>query len=95
METGHKKEFLDMIQRKGERVFDNLSDVVQNPERDLHKGQIVSFTNIYGVTFKNLEILGFCEPRNGRCVYLDKSSYWFPARPEELTVQENGKEVEE
>ena len=29
METGHKKEFLDMIKRKGERVFDNLSDVVQ------------------------------------------------------------------
>lgn len=94
METGHKKEFLDMIQRKGERVFDNLSDVVQNPERNLHKGQIVSFTNKYGVTFKNLEILGFCEPWDGRCVYLDKSSYWFPARPEELTVQKNGKEVE-
>lgn len=51
METGHKKEFLDMIKRKGERVFDNLSDVVQNPERNLHKGQIVSFTNKYGVTF--------------------------------------------
>ena len=88
METGHKKEFLDMIQRKGERVFDSLSDVVQNPERDLRKGQIVSFTNKYGVTFKNLEILGFCEPWDSRCVYLDKSSYWFPARPEELTVQE-------
>ena len=41
METGHKKEFLDMIQRKGERGFDSLSDVVQNPERDLRKGQIV------------------------------------------------------
>lgn len=37
METGHKKEFLDMIKRKGERVFDNLSDVVQNSERNLHK----------------------------------------------------------
>lgn len=84
------------IDKRGYRVrLDNLSDVVQNPERNLHKGQIVSFTNKYGVTFKNLEILGFCEPWDGRCVYLDKSSYWFPTRPEELTVQENGKEVKE
>ncbi len=90
-----KQEFQAMIKRNGEKIFDKLSDVVLNPKRELRKGQKVMFTNEYGITFGAYEILGFCEPcLNGRCVYLDKSSYWFPAHPEELTVQENGKEVE-
>lgn len=85
----NKQNFLEMIQRTGEKISDRLSDVLPNPERDFHKGQEVMFTNEYGVTFGAFEILGFSEnPQQfyGRCVYLDKDSYWFPVRPSELTL---------
>lgn len=82
-----KQKFQAMIQRNGEKIFDKLSDVVPNPERELYKGQKVMFTNEYGITFGAYEILGFCEPcLNGRCVYIDDDSYWFPTRPSELRV---------
>lgn len=85
----HKRSFLEMIQRTGEKISERLSDVIQNPETDFQKGQQVMFTNEYGVKFGAYEILGFCqnpEQFYGRCVYLDKESYWFPVRPSEITL---------
>lgn len=85
----NKRRFLEMIQRTGDKIFDRLSDVIPNPEQDFHKGQMVMFTNEYGITFGAYEILGFSpNPKQfyGRCVYLDKDSYWFPVRPSEITL---------
>lgn len=53
---------------------------------DLKVGDIVDFTNEFGVKFKGYKILGF-EPnadKDSRCVYLNWESYWFAAKPEKL-----------
>lgn len=48
-------------------------------------GDLVDFTNDYGVKFKRLVVKGFSPTvDNGRFVYLDKSSWWFPVSPDSL-----------
>ena len=49
----------------------------------LRAGDIVRYTNDYGFAFDPMEVLGFCSPQPG-CVFLDKSSYWFPVRLDQL-----------
>lgn len=37
------------------------------------------------------ELLAFQKPTNGgRCVFFDHESYWFPARPDQLTLIRKG-----
>ena len=56
-------------------------------EDDLAVGDMVAFTNDYGVVFGPQEVLAFRKPWNGdRCVYLDSDAYWFPDRPDQLTL---------
>ena len=54
-----------------------------------HVGQLVKFTNDYGVSFDGQRIIGFSEPvselSGSPYIYLDNSSYWFPCTPESLT----------
>ena len=51
-------------------------------ENDLSVGDMVAFTNDYGVIFGPCEVLAFGNLCNsGRCVYIDSDSYWFPNRP--------------
>ncbi len=53
-------------------------------------GDVVTFTNDYGVKFKGDTITGFTLPEDelhGRTVYVDDDSYWFPVRPESLKVE--------
>ena len=48
---------------------------------------MVAFTNDYGVIFGPCEVLAFGNLYNsGRCVYIDSDSYWFPNRPDQLTI---------
>ena len=55
------------------------------------KGAMVAFTNDYGVVFGPKEVLAFRKPWNGyRCVYIDSDAYWFPDRPEQLTILSKG-----
>lgn len=64
--------------------YAHLSDVVET-DNDLSVGDMVLFTNDAGAVFGPYEVLAFGNPdRNGRCVYIDKESYWFPARPDQL-----------
>lgn len=64
--------------------FSHLSDVIA-ADRDLSVGEMVMFTNDAGVVFGPYEVLAFGRPdHDGRCVYLDKESYWFPVRPDRL-----------
>jgi hypothetical protein len=52
---------------------------------------MVAFTNDYGVVFGPKEVLAFRKPWNGyRCVYIDSDAYWFPDRPEQLTILSKG-----
>ena len=65
---------------------DDLSKVMDT-ENDLSVGDMVAFTNDYGVIFGPCEVLAFGNLCNsGRCVYIDSDSYWFPNRPDQLTI---------
>lgn len=66
--------------------FDDVPNVKSN--KPLKVGVMVSFTNDFGVTFPNLEVVGFDKnPSYGRCVFLNTDSYWFAVKPESLTIQ--------
>jgi len=55
-------------------------------------GDMVTFTNDYGVEFGPHEVLGFTLPGDelhGRFIYLDTDCYWFPVKPESLRHWEN------
>lgn len=54
-------------------------------------GDVVKFTNEYGVEFGPRTIFGFTTPENmlyGRFIYIHDDSPWFPASPESLTKWE-------
>lgn len=57
-------------------------------------GDIVRFTNEYGVSFEPCEVYGFALPDDymhktyGNCVYLKKEAYWFANHPDSLTLLE-------
>ena len=55
----------------------------------LQIGDIVTFTNDYGVVFTGLEVVGFDDPteNNGRSVFLASDSYWFPKAVNQLTLE--------
>lgn len=80
----YKERFLAWVERDNIPVVDSLPNV------NLHKGQMVMFTNDYGVTFGPHEVLGFTpEPsKYGACVYFVHDAYWAPCRPEQLTPVE-------
>ena len=49
----------------------------------------MTFTNDNGIAFHGHVVTGFSPTveGGGRFVYLDKDSWWFPVRPENLTKQ--------
>ena len=85
----HKEDFLRWKaerEAEGMEFYNRLSEVMDT-EDDLAVGDIVAFTNDYGVVFGPQEVLAFRKPWNGdRCVYLDSDAYWFPDRPDQLTL---------
>ena len=50
-------------------------------------GEVVTFSNDYGIKFEGNRIIGFCDPiyPNSGTVYLDICSFWFPNKPEQLS----------
>ena len=58
-------------------------------ECDFKIGDKVTFTNEFGVSFKNHTIIGFDKDDSfyGRFIYIDTDSYWFPHKPNELTKE--------
>ncbi len=89
----HKEDFLRWkAEREAEGIefYDRLSKVMDT-ENDLSVGDMVAFTNDYGVVFGPCEVLAFGKPWNsGRCVYIDSDAYWFPDRPDQLTIMSKG-----
>lgn len=67
-----------------------IPDMCSDPPAgcDWRVGDLVKFTNDYGVEFGPYTIQGFTLPGdelNGRVVYLDYDCYWFPTKPSSLT----------
>lgn len=89
----HKEEFKEWRTKReaeGTVFYNKLSEVIDT-DCDLAVGDMVAFTNDYGVVFGPYEILAFGKPWNGdRCVYLDSDAYWFADRPGELTLISKG-----
>lgn len=72
-----KKDYAEWVKKENVQVLTELEN------SDFKIGDIVTFTNEYGVSFENLEILGFRSNTDflpDRKVYLNKSSYWFPIK---------------
>ncbi|HDY7901191.1 TPA: hypothetical protein RQK56_004052 [Vibrio vulnificus] len=58
-------------------------------ECEFSVGDRVTFTNEYGVSFPGYKVVGFAEEEfYGRFIHLDKSSWWFPVKPSELTLEQ-------
>ena len=85
----HKEEFMRWKKEReaeGMEFFSRLSEVMET-DSDLAVGDMVAFTNDYGVILGPCEVLAFGNLCNsGRCVYIDSDSYWFPNRPDQLTI---------
>jgi hypothetical protein len=60
-------------------------------------GDIVSFTNDYGIVFENRKVVGFTLPGNellgGNNVYLEKDAYWFPVHVKSLSKTFNKRDT--
>ncbi len=89
----HKEDFMrwkEKHEAEGMEFFNSLSEVMET-DSDLAVGDMVAFTNDYGVVFGPQEVLAFRKPWNGgRCVYTDSDAYWFPDRPEQFTILSKG-----
>lgn len=80
-----KKHFIDG------RKYPLASDAQATPpvECKFNVGDIVTFTNDYGVAFHNKVVTGFSPfVEHGRFVYLDNDSWWFPVNPDQLSRSE-------
>ncbi|MBF4454029.1 hypothetical protein IRT38_01180 (plasmid) [Acinetobacter sp. SK-43] len=67
----------------------DLSCVVPDSPINLKIGDLVAYTNEYGVTFLNKKVLGFTfSAESGRVVYLDSDCYWMAAPLSSLTLQD-------
>lgn len=78
------------MQTTAERFLAN-NNMVQDPpiSCDFKIGDIVKFTNDYGVEFEPRTIIGFTTPKDilhGRFIHIDTDAPWFPVKPEQLTL---------
>jgi len=79
-----KKEFEEWS--KGRPIVPRRDDV------PFEKGQMVSYTNSYGIKFSNFEVLGICNDNNPNrtlkdsVVYLSMDCYWSPVKVDSLTL---------
>ncbi|WP_371436300.1 hypothetical protein [Polaromonas sp.] len=59
-------------------------------------GDLVTFTNDYGVVFPDMIVTGFSPTvEHGRFVYFDASAWWFPVSPASLKKQVHAEDVHE
>lgn len=55
---------------------------------DFKVGDVVTFTNEYGISFEGLTVMGFLESElKERFIYLNTDAYWFPHKPSELVLE--------
>lgn len=75
------------------RFVPKLSEIMQT-ENDIQVGDKVMFTNQAGFVFGPYEVFAISKDNElwkyGHCIFLDKESYWYPCRPDELTIVKGG-----
>jgi hypothetical protein len=77
-----------------ERWHEQNADVVMKEpphECEWKIGDVVKFTNEYGLEFGPYNVVGYTTPEDelhGRFIYIDTCSPWFPASPDSLTKWE-------
>ena len=75
--------------QKNMRFVGNLS-AIRETSKEIKVGDMVMYTNQFGATFGPYEVMAISKDNSlwkyGRCVYLNKESYWFPCKPEELKL---------
>ena len=78
---GYGEAFYELMERRQFMVYCCTKQACPDANIDLSIGDKILFVNDYNVTFGPHKILGFCKPNpDGRCVYFDHVSYWFPAK---------------
>jgi len=71
------------------RAFINSLEATAPVDCELKVGDIVTYTNEYGVSFDNREIVGFSSKEDmlrDRFIHLDQDAYWFPLSIAELKL---------
>jgi hypothetical protein len=73
-----------------EEKFYRDNEMVDQPPKPCQwtVGDVVKFTNDYGVQFGPRKVIGFTKPErelHGRFVHIDSDSPWFPVSPESLS----------
>lgn len=66
-------------------------ELTQTPPKGcpFKSGDIVTFTNDYGVKFKDQKIIGFAkEPLFDKYIHLSGEAFWFPSPDDQLKLQE-------
>ena len=90
----NRKAVADWLKSQKNMQFVDRLSAIQETDRDIKVGDKVMYTNQYGATFGPYEVMAIskdnCLWKYGRCVYLNKESYWFPCKPEELTLLQHG-----
>ena len=75
---------------EGMEFFSRLSEVMET-DSDFGCRRYGGVYKRLRVVFGPKEVLAFRKPWNGyRCVYIDSDAYWFPDRPEQLTILSKG-----
>lgn len=72
-----------------EKFLQNGNLLMESPKPcDLMVGDLVVFTNEYGVSFPNNIVIGFAKNEfYGKFIHISSSSPWFPVARESLTHQ--------
>lgn len=76
-----------------EEQFYADNEMVDAPPKpcEFKVGDVVKFTNDYGVEFEPRKVIGFTKPEHelhGRFIHIDTDCPWFPVKPESLTLLE-------
>lgn len=73
-----------------EKFYENNAMVNDPPEPcEFKVGDIVKFTNDYGIEFFPHKIIGFTKPEDklyGRFIHINTDCPWFPVKPGSLTL---------
>jgi hypothetical protein len=78
-----------MVMSVADRFLNNNEMLIESP-CDLKVGDVVTFTNDYGVSFENMIVIGFAKPEHylhGRFIHISSDSPWFPTKRESLTLE--------
>ncbi len=74
-----------------EKFLNDNKMLLESPiECDLNVGDVVIFTNDYGVSFANMIVIGFAKPEHqlhGRFIHISSDCAWFPCTRESLKIQ--------